>query len=69
MGHKSINYEKKQALDHQKLIRKIKTQLQTEKITNDNNNTYNFQRTYIQNIYIELLQINDKKTSKPNQNR
>ena len=68
MGHKSINYEKKKALAHQKFIRKI-TQLQTEKITNDNNNTYNFQRTYIQNIYIELLQINDKKTSKPNQDR
>lgn len=69
MGHKRINYEKKKTLAHQKFIRKIKTQLQTEKITNDSNNTYNFQRTYIQNTYIELLQINDKKTSKPNQNR
>lgn len=44
---------------------KIKTQLQTEKVINDNN-TYNLQRTYIQNIYVELLQINNKKTSKPN---
>lgn len=68
-GHKSINYEKEKKLAHQKLIMKIKTLLQTEKVINDSNNTYNLQRTYIQNIYVELLQINNKKTSKPNQNR
>ena len=61
--------KRKKTLAHQKFIRKIKTQLQTENITNDNNNTYNLQRTYIQNTYTELLQINNEKTSKPNQNR
>lgn len=60
--------KRKKTLAHQKFIMKIKTQLQTEKVINDNN-TYNLQRTYIQNIYVELLQINNKKTSKPNQNR
>lgn len=57
--------KRKKTLAHQKFIMKIKTQLQTEKVINDNN-TYNLQRTYIQNIYVELLQINNKKTSKPN---
>lgn len=60
--------KRKKTLAHHKFIMKIKTQLQTEKVINDNN-TYNLQRTYIQNIYVELLQINNKKTSKPNQNR
>lgn len=60
---------KKKTFGSSEVYQEDKNSVQTENVTNDNNNTYNLQRTYIQNTYIELLQINNKKTSKPNQNR